>query len=425
MSITGPGGNTPGTNLNRLMDTLGFADQLGDIYGASLDAAIGNNLGVARNLFDAFSPLSTKQLDRMMAGGFPGAGHCHRPHHDFAHHFHQNRGTHYEREGISTYDTGNIFDRKSQVEIDGQKVNVGNMPKGMKPAEFESKLQGDPALRARVEQQIGGRIVYDGKADGRITVAKNQYHPCLPFHNQINQHCQNMLGRLFQPGMQGQILNNLANFLGSLPGMPGAGGAGGAGQPGGAGQAGGPGQAGGKGGAGQAGGQDLKSILNDPNLSFEEKLFQFMLAFASKKEKEIEAKMAEMDKAKQSGQAGGAGGGKKAGGAGGAKGGGKASPIGKVANLAGGAMQGIMGGLAGGPMGAVMGNNVGGGGGGQGGQAGGAGGEGGAGGAKSEQTLQAELQRLQSALQQMFTTISKMEEAYDGFVKGVASALAR
>jgi hypothetical protein len=332
------------------------------------------------------------------------------------------RSTHYERESINTFDTGGIFDRKGGVQIDGQNVDIKPpLPKGISPKQFEEKLMGDPNLRSQVERQVGGRIVYDGNADGRITVAKQQYHPCLPFQNHINQNAQNMLGRLLNPAMPQQILGNLAGFLNNVlgGGQGGPGGAGQAGQAGGAGQA---GQAGGSSQAGGAGGQDTASILNNPNLSFEEKLFQFMLLFADKKQKEIEDKMKEMDAAKKSGQAGGAGGAKKGGGASGAKGGGKSSPIGKVAGAAGGLVQGLMGGLAGGPMGAVMGNNVAGGGqAGQGGQAG----TDGAGNKKSEETLQAELQRLQSALTQMFTTITKMQEAYDGLVKGVAGSLSR
>src|SRR6185295_8910580 len=97
-AIYGPGGNSPGTNLNRLMDATGFPDKLGDMYGAALDAAVGNNLGVARNLFDAFSPLSTRQLDRMMSGGLAPPGFCNRPHEDFGQLFPKNRSTHSERE---------------------------------------------------------------------------------------------------------------------------------------------------------------------------------------------------------------------------------------------------------------------------------------------------------------------------------------
>jgi hypothetical protein len=390
---------------------------MGDIYGAQLDAAVGNNAAVARHLKDLFEPVgaSSRQLEKLFTGGFNPPGFCHRPHHDFAHHFHQHAHKHYEKESIQTYDTGGIFNRKSNVMIDGQKIDTGNIGKNVSPQEFEHKLHTDPALRSRVEAQIGGRIVNDGRDDGRITVAKHHHHPCLPFQHHINQHCQNMLGRLLMPNVLQNVLGNLANALGQLGGGPG--GAGQAGGPGGAGQAGGSGQAGGASGAGGAGGAgDAKAILNDPSLSFEEKLFQFMLLFADKKQKEIEDKMAEMDKAKQSGQAGGAGGGKKAGAAGGGK---KAGgPMGMVSGLLGGLTNGV---------GGIMNGLLGGGGKGGAGGAGGQGGEGGAGGAgqKSEQRLQAELQRLQQELTQMFTTVTKMQEAYDGLVKGVASSLSR
>jgi hypothetical protein len=75
--IDGSNFKSAGTELNRMMDSLGFADQIGDLYGAALDAAVGNNSGVARNLLDAYSPLSTAQLDqitiRMSAAAFmPG-----------------------------------------------------------------------------------------------------------------------------------------------------------------------------------------------------------------------------------------------------------------------------------------------------------------------------------------------------------------
>ena len=67
MSVYGPGGDSPGTNLNRLMDSLGFAEQLGDVYGASLDAAIGNNHRRCKKplgcIFAVFKNQSTRSHD--------------------------------------------------------------------------------------------------------------------------------------------------------------------------------------------------------------------------------------------------------------------------------------------------------------------------------------------------------------------------
>jgi|GEM_PF-5116216 len=70
------GGNefkSAGTELNRMMGNLGFPDQVGDMYGAALDAAIGDSTGVARNLLDAFSPFTTSQLDTLTRAMSPAA----------------------------------------------------------------------------------------------------------------------------------------------------------------------------------------------------------------------------------------------------------------------------------------------------------------------------------------------------------------
>ena len=69
------GGNdfkSAGTELNRMMDKLGFPDEAGDICGAALDSAIGDQAGVARNLFDAYSPFKTSQLDSLTRSMAPG-----------------------------------------------------------------------------------------------------------------------------------------------------------------------------------------------------------------------------------------------------------------------------------------------------------------------------------------------------------------
>src|SRR3990172_9149407 len=214
--VLGPGGISPGTNLNRLMDTLGFPDKMSDMYGAALDSAVGNNLGVACNLFDAFSPLSTTQLDRIMGGGFASPGQIARPFTDYGRHFATNMHSHYSRENISSYNLGPLGLGGKGFEIDGKTVAAGPQFKGMKPAEFEKELMGNPALRSKVEAQLGGRIVYDGKADGKITVGRPMHHPCIPYHNSINQHVGSLLNRCFQPPMLGNMLGSLGNALSQM-----------------------------------------------------------------------------------------------------------------------------------------------------------------------------------------------------------------
>ncbi len=446
------GGMSPGTQLNRFMDGMGFPDKLGDMYGMSLDKAIGNDLGVARNMLDLFSPLSTSQLDKMMGGGFAGPGFCPRPHDNYGHNWGVSKHTHYDREKINVYKEpglAGLFGKKD-VMIDGKKVDVGN-DWGVTPKQLEAKILTDPNFRAKIEGQVGGRIVLDGNADGNITIAKKMHHPMVPYHNHCHQHVGNMLGRMV-PGMMNGVLNQMGGFLqgigqgigqavgGILGGQQQQGAQGAGAQQGGVGQA-----AGGQGGA-----DELTAILKNPNMSFEAKLAQFMMKFMEKKQKEIEGKMEQMKSQGESGdaaKAGGAGGGKGGGGfiggllggGGGAGGGGFIG--GMVGGLLGGGgggggllggilggggglgglMQmggGLVGGMFGGPIGASLGSQLGGavggamGGGGQAGQAGGQGGAGGADasgkGKGSEQIAMKELETMMQAFQRMMESMGNV-----------------
>lgn len=85
------------TNLNRLMDSMGFPKELGNILGAALEARIENNIVVARNLFDAFSSISVASLDTLMTGAFGSAAQILRPHHNYNHHFALHHSTYHEQ----------------------------------------------------------------------------------------------------------------------------------------------------------------------------------------------------------------------------------------------------------------------------------------------------------------------------------------
>jgi hypothetical protein len=442
------GGMSPGTQLNRFMDGMGFPDKLGDLYGMSLDKAIGNDLGVARNMLDLFSPLSTSQLDKMMGGGFAGPGFCPRPHDNYGHHWGVSKHTHYDREKINVYREPNLAGLfgKKDVMIDGKKIDVGN-DWGVTPKQLESKILTDPAFRAKIESQVGGRIVLDGNADGNITIAKKVPHPMMPFHNHVHHNVGNMVGRMI-PGMMNGVLNQLGGFLqgigqgigqavgGILGGQQGAQGAQGA--------QGGPGGPGGP----EGGADELTQILKNPNMSFEAKLAQFMMKFMEKKQKEIESKMEQMKGQQESGGAGGAGGAGKAGGGGflggllgGGGGGGLLGGIlggggGMLGGLLGGGggggllggilggggglgglLQmggGLIGGMYGGPLGASLGSQIGGavggaaGGGGQAGQGGAGGADASGKGKGSEQIAMKELETMMQAFQRMMESMGNV-----------------
>ena len=63
MSIAGAG--SAGTQVNRVLDALGYPDKFGDAIGALVDMKTGNIPGAVRNLVDLKSGLTTGQMDRM------------------------------------------------------------------------------------------------------------------------------------------------------------------------------------------------------------------------------------------------------------------------------------------------------------------------------------------------------------------------
>ncbi|MEM1201805.1 MAG: hypothetical protein AAGN66_01100 [Acidobacteriota bacterium] len=68
------GALSQGSQLNRMLDTLGLPDKVGDMMGAALDAKLGNAAGMMRNLFDGFSKLTTGQMDFGALTGMPAFG---------------------------------------------------------------------------------------------------------------------------------------------------------------------------------------------------------------------------------------------------------------------------------------------------------------------------------------------------------------
>ena len=181
-----PGEGSISNNFNRLMNSIGFPNELGNIMGAALEARIENNVGVARNLFDTFSSISTPSLDTLMAGAFGPGAQILRPHDNYHHHFALHHTTHYGREQISIFNTS---------------------------PEFESKVMADPAFRASVETQLGGRIIYDGNADGRLSVAQRLPHHCIEYTGRAYQNVAAMLGRCASPLAQQKMLQSLAAVL--------------------------------------------------------------------------------------------------------------------------------------------------------------------------------------------------------------------
>lgn len=253
------GSSSPGSNLNRLMDSLGFQDRTGDIAGAALDYAVGNNPGLVRNLVDALAPISTSELDKTAQSGFTPAGFAEKPAANYKHHFERYNHTYQSREQI----------------VKGSLLGPG-FDKALGTA-VEKEIMADPKVRADWEAKLNGRIVYDGKADGTITIARPIKQNVPSFPNNTNRVLGDLAGRTNNPKINDELLNRLASFLEQAQKN----------------QA--PSQSSQTKPAAAQDKSDLSAILNDPSLSFEEKLAQFLFAFIDKKQKEIEKLMGEMD----------------------------------------------------------------------------------------------------------------------------------
>jgi hypothetical protein len=427
---------SPGTELNRMLDMMGLPDHIGDLYGAALDNAIHDDWGVARNLLDAFSGISTSDLDNYMSGhgGMGEPGSCPKPREAYDR-YPDNTDTYYDREKIHAYKLP--FGNMSVFKIDGKTVDVGQ---SMSPADFERKLKRDPEFRDDIERQLGGaRIVFDNRNDGRLTLAKTMDEPSRPrgLADILNQMRDRVVGgsrydRNYSAASPANYfrspvvrdhrteLNNRPDVRDHRSGSADA--------PGGVtvrdsgtirdhrrhaitselgnwirhrlgdepihvrpfpgretgGEIGGP--------SSYQPSSKLTDILNDPNLPFEEKLALFCFAFLEEKQKKIEEDMAKMSKRQKDKEGGGGGG-----------------FLSKAASIGGAAI----GAAYGGPAGAMAGEKIGGFVGGAIEGNGGSGGEG----EDSEQIAMMKLNQEVQAMEKMFSTVENILKSMNDVVK--------
>ena len=161
-----------GMQVNRMLDALGLPDGVGDMIGAQIDAARGDWAGYARNMQDLTSGMNSQQMDRLFGKGLPGSHFLPRPHAQlgkgrklWGQQFHTPFGT---------------------TDISRERLG-GRGPFGkMVGRSMERAILTNPAFKAKMERVLGGRIIPDGRADGKITVER--FRPNfggLPFTNPI------------------------------------------------------------------------------------------------------------------------------------------------------------------------------------------------------------------------------------------------
>jgi hypothetical protein len=222
-----------------MLDRMGLPDRVGDLIGAKIDAMRGDKLGMLRNLIDLESGLRTRDLDRLsrQLGSF---GYVSSPRERFRRTFRLVRHTYYQRVNIAPDGIlGKLLGRLN-----------------------EARLRRDPAYRRAIERRFNGRIVFDSKNDGRITIRRTYYSLASRARGPSG-----ML-RLFTPMLRrldAQLLPVLKNIITSQ-------------------------------GINSRDDLGLKKILNDPNLSLEDKLALFLAKMTDKFDKDIEEQMKKMER---------------------------------------------------------------------------------------------------------------------------------
>ena len=303
------GSNSLGTNLNRMLDSLGYPDMVGDLQGAKVDLMTGNLAGYFRNMRDAFSGLPTQGFDAMI-GKLPKPFSMQSPRRGLA----RSRLLH-----SNTY--SNPFGT-SRTEV--RDLKMGRSRRAARS--LERAIMRNPAFRNRMEGMLGGRIVLDGRADGRITVVKNQMG-AIPPHLGFGM----TAGMAAMNPMAGTLFGSLARMdqdLGKLVE-----------------------QAGRKIGSsilGQQGtGQSDLGKLVGPNASIEDKLAAFLFTQMRDADKELEGLMKKYEALGKKKKRGGLFGGIKS----------FFKGVGQKLFKVGG---GALGGMIGGPLGAKLGQGIGG-----------------------------------------------------------------
>ncbi|MEZ4647935.1 MAG: hypothetical protein R3E97_03970 [Candidatus Eisenbacteria bacterium] len=392
--------NSVGTNLNHLLDSLGYKDSFGDTLGTIADLGTGNVAGAFRNLVDLKSGLSTNQMDSILSGAgkprfsrafAPRCG-CGGAHLDGFRNTYANREQVGTRAHIGQKYGFNWGPFQAQGRITGAQYR-GSFAKPVRLAD------GDYLFRGMKYDNLGD--IFRDARDGRVDGQANKFRPAL-WRPGMGQSPRPLFPSAFafHPAMgaigagiglgntMGNALgNSLNDILGRLFGNGNGGGS-----------AGGTGSASGNGATGGAG--DTGSILSDPSLSLEDKLALLMAKLTEHMDKQIEDKMKAIEQQMANEKSGGANG--SQGGAGGLLGG--------LGSIAGGAFGTAVGGPLGGMLGSQLGGSLGGS---LGSAAGGSSSSGGANGSGGEnssnlQLLQTQLQQLMQKRQQMFQTMSNI-----------------
>lgn len=183
--------NSAGNELQRLMTQLGYSGKTGDLIGTALDRTLATDPALARNLRDVFADLSPSRMDRAIPRGrMSDPGFTQSPREAYQQSSKSFGNSYYSRERIHTH---TIATDASGVIIGGKHIDLGGPTNSV---DFEKRLLTEPGFRRDIEKQLGGRIILDGDADGKISVAKHHEFPGLKGGLRGSRVLQDLLNRL-------------------------------------------------------------------------------------------------------------------------------------------------------------------------------------------------------------------------------------
>jgi hypothetical protein len=148
-----------GTQVNQMLDSLGLPDMVGDLIGAQIDLKNGNLKGYLHNMRDAFSGLPSQAFNQ---------GACQNP-------FHMRRPS----RGIGRsrlLHSHTYSNRGGSTRVERRQLGGRGLAGRLIGRSLERRIMNNPAFRRGMERRLGGRIVLDGRADGKITVVKRHNH---------------------------------------------------------------------------------------------------------------------------------------------------------------------------------------------------------------------------------------------------------
>jgi flagellar hook-basal body complex protein FliE len=272
MAIVG-GGMSPisrGDMLQASLQALGMGQKSAAMRGAMLDLSKGDLLGFQKNMFESKTGFDPGKMNMAMMSSPFG---CLRPMNGMS------RLLAASRLGGNVH-TGRLKSRRSfhtpfgTSQVDRRQLGGKGFFGRLAGRALESRLKRDPIFRAKFEAKVGGQFVPDGRNDGKVTVRR--FKPNIL--GLAAGAPQALAGNLMAMGALGGLAMMQAQIANLVKGIAG--------------------QSKGQASGGLQGKEGSYVSKLGPNASFEDLVAAFMKDVMKDQQKEVKAKMAELNQLK-------------------------------------------------------------------------------------------------------------------------------